>query len=218
MEGAIAECLSTGNIEILSKHKVNGYHVDTLRALLDGGMDPNFVCLEKFKTTLLLRQISHVGQDAAEQLAAVELLLDRGASIDNKNSAGESVLHRAAWRGNAHLILPLIRRGANINARSDSGRTPLHEACLGNHLECVRVLVEAGADIQARSLKGEMPAGTAKRKKHWVIWHYLDNAIPNYIRAWDKAIVRCRRTDSDIESVLTIVDLVCGTRRMQLLK
>ena len=68
----------------------------------------------------------HVAAAFNENPEVVELIIERGADINAKNSYnGMTPLHWAA-RGNENpkIVELLIDSGANINAKSDSGQTP----------------------------------------------------------------------------------------------
>ncbi|MFN3713549.1 MAG: ankyrin repeat domain-containing protein [Alcanivoracaceae bacterium] len=79
---------------------------------------------------------------------AAEMALAQGAGVNHPNSFdNQTVLHRAAWRGQADMVELLLRRGGDPNRRdSHSGETPLHSAVRGNHPAVVRLLLAAGAD------------------------------------------------------------------------
>lgn len=59
----------------------------------------------------------------ANQTAIVRLLLEKGATIDNKNGqAGVTALHAAAGTGNKTLTKLLLGRGANPNVAVGGSR------------------------------------------------------------------------------------------------
>jgi hypothetical protein len=57
--------------------------------------------------------------------AFVRLLLDKGASIDAKDSDGWTPLSRAAGNGHEAVVRLLLDKGASIDAKGLDGRTPL---------------------------------------------------------------------------------------------
>jgi ankyrin repeat protein len=61
----------------------------------------------------------------SDALAALQLLLARGADIDAANQAGDTALHGAALRGSTAIIQFLADRGANLHAKNARGRTAL---------------------------------------------------------------------------------------------
>jgi len=81
-----------------------------------------------------------MGQDDA----AVTLLLEHGADINETTTAGSTPLHKAAMVGNAALVRLLLARGAKVNPRNSGGQTPLAHALFKRHDEVV-VLLEQHA-------------------------------------------------------------------------
>ncbi|MDR3285070.1 MAG: ankyrin repeat domain-containing protein [Holosporales bacterium] len=63
-----------------------------------------------------------------------------------KDVCGETLLHKAVYRGDIGAILVLLAAGANKDARDNVGRTPLHKAANEGYAGTVQVLVDAGAD------------------------------------------------------------------------
>ena len=54
-------------------------------------------------------------------MAAVELLLDEGASVSARDQEGWTAAHRAAWKGHERVLKLLSERGADMEAETDSG-------------------------------------------------------------------------------------------------
>ena len=81
----------------------------SLRHELDGGMSPDLP--NKFSWTLLMLAALE-GNTAVE-----ELLISRGASINNTNDFGETALSLAAHGGHTGFIRILLDRGASIHCR-----------------------------------------------------------------------------------------------------
>ena len=64
--------------------------------------------------------------DMKSSLIAIEFLLNRGASVDLKNNAGDTALTlAAAARGNLDAVKLLLEHGANIDTRNGAGDTAL---------------------------------------------------------------------------------------------
>jgi len=64
------------------------------------------------------------GRDS-EAIAALELLLGRGADVNAANQMGDTALHGAARRGSPAIIEFLLNHGANVRAKNARGQTPL---------------------------------------------------------------------------------------------
>jgi hypothetical protein len=58
----------------------------------------------------------------------IEVLLKRGASVDQRNIAGETPLFSAVLRGGSSSIEALLKAGANPNTPDNNGLTPLKVA------------------------------------------------------------------------------------------
>ena len=56
----------------------------------------------------------------------VELLLRKGAKINESQTGVQTVLHEAAFIGHKQLMEALISKGAKLNARDSTNKTPLH--------------------------------------------------------------------------------------------
>lgn len=65
---------------------------------------------------------------------------------------GVTTLHRAAYAGQAEVLLWCINDKGDVNARTLLGRSPLHYACDGHQTRCIRELMEHKADSNIRTL------------------------------------------------------------------
>jgi ankyrin repeat protein len=108
--------------------------VVVMKLLLDGGADP-FRTLPDRTNALLIAAGQGYGGTRGDgprlpapteetAIAAVKLLLDRGADIHYFNDAGNTVLHAAVARGD-NLVKFLVEQGARISAQNKAGFTPL---------------------------------------------------------------------------------------------
>ena len=66
-----------------------------------------------------------VPRDEKDVLAALTLLLDAGADVNQRNDAGDTALHAAAASGMTSVIQLLADRGASLETRNEVGETPL---------------------------------------------------------------------------------------------
>ena len=55
----------------------------------------------------------------------MELLLDKGANIDDKDNNGSTALTKAAFQGHKEIVELLLDKGANINEKDNYGSTAL---------------------------------------------------------------------------------------------
>jgi ankyrin repeat protein len=81
--------------------------------------------------------------------------------LETKDEDGNTALHWAALRGDAHLVKELLQRGAAANATNRAGATPLIYAA-GN-LTSVKALLDAGAAVNVTSKFGTTPLIAAAR-------------------------------------------------------
>lgn len=124
----------------------------TLKMLLDRGVDVNGTNV--FGATPLMTAV------ASGDLAAVNLLLDRGAKIDARPNmdtdgfilgGGRTPLMCAAYQGNEEMIKLLLKRGARVNESAVIG-SALTQAAWSGQLNAARLLLDAGAHVNQRDL------------------------------------------------------------------
>jgi len=109
----------------------------------------------------LIDAADHDGQTALHwaaytgQKAAAELLLAKGAKVDQQKTIGGdwswsgTPLHYAAWAGRKQIAELLLAHMADVNARDDWGRTPLFVAVYNNQVAVAEVLITHKADVNA---------------------------------------------------------------------
>ncbi|KAJ8397112.1 hypothetical protein AAFF_G00009660 [Aldrovandia affinis] len=83
-----------------------------------------------------------------------ELLLRKGANVNEKNKDFMIPLHVAAERAHNDVMEVLQKHGAKMNALDTLGQTALHRAALAGHLQTCRLLLNYGADPTIVSLQG----------------------------------------------------------------
>lgn len=119
---------------------------------------------------LRLARWAFVAAGKREDHERLRKLLKEGAPASwvNKEQWRFTLLHEAAWEGNATGVKILLEAGAAIDARNNDGGTPLHRAVattLGAPTDCVRVLCEAGAPLNAKNKDGLTPMDFARKWK-----------------------------------------------------
>ena len=107
---------------------------------------------------------SEVGDDPR----LLELTLEHGADVDDKDSYNGTGLIRAAERGHPRIVRRLLAAGIDRDHVNRLGWTALHEAIvLGDggtaHIATVRALVEGGVDVNVRG-EGGRPLALAERR------------------------------------------------------
>ncbi|PTB66809.1 hypothetical protein BBK36DRAFT_1158765 [Trichoderma citrinoviride] len=97
--------------------------------------------------------------------ALVELLLERGANIEEKldrSNVGPTALSLAAAAGHKDIVAILIERGADLEAKDLHGRTPLILAA-EKHESIAELLIWSGAKVDAVGDDGRTPLMAASR-------------------------------------------------------
>jgi ankyrin repeat protein len=90
-----------------------------------------------------------IGQQAPVRL--IEVLLDRGAIVDQVDKEGATALHHAVLMDHADAVRLLLQRGADVNATLANGRNVF---MLSPTLEIAHMLLDAGAEINAQDIEG----------------------------------------------------------------
>jgi ankyrin repeat protein len=91
--------------------------------------------------------------------AFVQLLIERGANLDEPNKHGEIALFMAAQGDEHHagVMRLLLDAGTEVNYRSEDKWSPLHAACEGGCEILIRLLLDAGADVNSQNQQGTSP-------------------------------------------------------------
>jgi ankyrin repeat protein len=108
---------------------------------------------------------SEVGDDPR----LLELTLDNGAEVNDKDSYNGTGLIRAAERGHARIVRRLLRAGIDRDHVNRLGWTALHEAIvLGDggprHVATVRALVEGDVDVNVPDGDAVRPLSHAEER------------------------------------------------------
>jgi len=62
-----------------------------------------------------------------------KLLIDAGASVNQKNNQGRTALHWAAYKGHKEICKLLLVHGGDVSVKNNYNETPLDEAKDGGH-------------------------------------------------------------------------------------
>jgi len=88
-------------------------------------------------------------------LAMVELLVKRGARINDVNGDIHNSLWLAAYYGKTDVVKYLIKRGGHYNAADSSGMTPLMMASVNGDIDVVELLLKQKAERNSRHKDGD---------------------------------------------------------------
>jgi len=116
------------------------------------------------KNEVLQALIPHAKLDIFEIAALgtagqLDSMLTDPAALTSRTAFGWTLLHMAAFGGNAATTELLIRKGAAIETRAKSKflNTPLQTACLNGQYATAKILLDHGADALVRQSKGFAP-------------------------------------------------------------
>ncbi|XP_026416516.1 tankyrase-like [Papaver somniferum] len=141
---ALAEAAQLGNVDAL-RHALDNLTGNIDEPVEDGDTALHLTCLYGY-------------------LPCVQLLLERGASMEAKDEDGAIPIHDACAGGFAEIVQLLINSAGNpdlvnkmLNTVDVEGDTPLHHAARGEHVEVVRLLLAAGASPTKANIYGKSP-------------------------------------------------------------
>lgn len=107
--------------------------VDTAKALLEAGADPNVPAANPFQVRPLHSAAANRKQEASHALC--ELLLEHGAEPNVQQAGGWTPLHQAAAHGRKETVELLLAHGAAADIKSSDDRTPGEMAEAKGHQE-----------------------------------------------------------------------------------
>ncbi|XP_048189500.1 ankyrin repeat domain-containing protein 50 [Perognathus longimembris pacificus] len=126
---------------------------EVLQLLVKAGAHVNS---EDERTSCIVRQ-------ALEREDSIRTLLDNGASVNQCDPNGRTLLANAAYSGNLDVVNLLVSRGADLEIEDAHGHTPLTLAARQGHTKVVNCLIGCGANINHTDQDG----WTALRSAAW---------------------------------------------------
>ncbi|XP_062841390.1 inversin [Trichomycterus rosablanca] len=90
-------------------------------------------------------------------VSTVQLLLEKGATVDPLDVMKHTPLFRACEMGHRDVILTLIKGGARVDLVDTDGHSALHWAALGGNAEVCEVLMENGLGPNQQDHAGRTP-------------------------------------------------------------
>jgi ankyrin repeat protein/truncated hemoglobin YjbI len=125
---------------------------------------------------------------SANELHRVQVLLDYGASLEDRGRYGLTALHYAVRGGKLPLIKLLLARGARVDALDGDGLTPLlhlsKTRSKADPIPVLELLAASGADVDARDEnEGTLLLHFARHGKtepvRWLLAHGADRNARN---------------------------------------
>lgn len=99
------------------------------------------------------RALEHAVENSNREM--VQLLLARGADVNARNNAKQTVLMMLGDDATADLVWDLINAGGDVNGEDEDGDTPLTQAAAENNLEVLKTLLDAGAKVDHKNKAGQ---------------------------------------------------------------
>jgi ankyrin repeat protein len=121
--------------------KTSPWELDSMRALLLAGANPNTPSKGKYLSPLLAASLNGV-------VETIALLLDFGASVNEKAGPADyhTALHAAIFGDHEDAVRLLCERGADVNSKSWNDMTPLGMAIYRKNMVLMQVLLQYAAD------------------------------------------------------------------------
>jgi uncharacterized protein len=163
-------------------------HMDVARLLLEKSADPNAPYVKTIPPRQAQGNINVVAGATplyravrSIDLAAVQLLVERGANPSQAIKDGSTPLMAAAGLGAPRggdeevteagdrndpidVMKALIAKGADVNAANDAGMTPLHYAAQRGSDRIIEFLASQGARFDLKNKQGRTPTDLARGK------------------------------------------------------
>jgi len=117
-----------------------------------------------------------------EEETCLNIMLDAGASMNDKDTSGHTPLHYAASKGNTPILKEMLRSGvAPVESSNSQGMTAMHLACAAGQLESVQLLFKAGVSLLCEDRVGSIPLHVACQEGCFEIVKYLltDRSTPD---------------------------------------
>jgi ankyrin repeat protein len=131
------------------------------------------------ETALILNASAYRSSDDAppglDRGAVVELLLQAGAQVDQRDNKGNTAL--IANSSFADVAAALLKGGADVNAQNKVGETALMKAL---DVDVAQTLLQAGADPNIRNAKGQNAVEALKATNY-------SESVTAFVQKWVEA-------------------------------
>jgi ankyrin repeat protein len=149
--GLLREVAAAGDVVELRRLAALGADVNAKITLVSSGASSAFRPVVKDEDGAAALHLAA----AAGQPAAVQALVELGATVHVANKDGATPLHLAAGHGQTETAQMLVELGAYVDVRDTKGQTPLQYAADRGRTKTVRALVDLGASLHVASRAGD---------------------------------------------------------------
>ncbi|HPB81686.1 MAG TPA: ankyrin repeat domain-containing protein [Spirochaetota bacterium] len=118
----------------------------SFKLLLEGGMDPNIMELNRVPLVM------YGYQKRGSSVAA--LIADKGADLKKTDNLGNTILHNAAEKNDFNFTKYILEKNVNINAKNEAGKTPLMAAIDKGGTRVAVELIDKGAHLDVKDNNG----------------------------------------------------------------
>jgi len=139
-------CSADSNADLIAA--INSGDAVKVTELLSGGADPNYRSSQAGMTVLM--RAAYKGN--AE---IVNLLLEKGAKVNEKTDNGITALLLAAYNNHIEVVKLLLGKGSDANIRVEKGNNAFEVAALKGYEEVaklLRVRTKGAADLQIKTV------------------------------------------------------------------
>jgi ankyrin repeat protein len=109
------------------------------------------------------KQCSTTSQNQTPIISSEHSSKPTNNDINKTDAYGRTSLHIAAYEGDVHTVVDLLKNGADPTLPNKSGNTPLHSALANTNRELVQTLIAEGADPNRANLDQELPLHLASK-------------------------------------------------------
>ncbi|KAJ2990251.1 hypothetical protein NUW58_g3045 [Xylaria curta] len=170
------EILGEGGVPL--RFAVNLGLFEVCRDLLDRGVDPN-----NHPRSPPMLVVAATSRKSNRRLAIIELLIEKGARVDDTGDSGQTALWETCWSKDPQMldiVTILLEHGADVNFKSQDGVTPLHIAASQGNLELLKLLVKGvGVNVDVFDSNNNTPLSLACKSEDLVRVLLEAGANPN---------------------------------------
>jgi len=171
------------NVDVNSKDK-NGW-TPLHAAIMERNLDICEVLLQNEKTDVHAKSndgnipLHYLSRQQLEESTIprlqqiINLMINKGVDIDDKNNMGETPLFNACFKGAKSTITFLIQKGAKINESNISGDTSVHYAVRRGDVEILSLMKSKVINLNARGPDGT-PREVAKYYNNLKMMAFFD--------------------------------------------